>query len=158
MIIKPKVGIDSIKLGMTRVQVERLWGKPNTIDEDFISIYADPNIPKDKWIYWEYSRGVELCFHSTNDFLLSHIDIYSSDAIFENIKLIGLSERELWLKFNTSRHDDDYDTDDGWGPNVYEIDQYCLNLMVKYRKITNITLYPEHNATGDTPIWPNNRV
>jgi len=107
MEIKPTVGIDSIKFGMTMAQVELLWGKPDSTQ--ISSQFRGKS--ETKIITWEYHEGIKLNFWSLYGSLLANIEICSPSSIFENIKLIGLSEKELWLKFpNAGRIEDDVES------------------------------------------------
>ena len=146
MNIKPKIGVDSIKLGMTRVQVEATWGKPDFI-YDFIPLEDRPN---EIWEVWEYSDGTELNFDSDENFLLGSINLYSPDALFENIRLIGLSERELKLKFPKIQLDDDFEL----SGKDYLLSDQEVSFWVVDGKIDNITISPEYDESGNIPIWP----
>ncbi len=152
MKIKPTVGIDSIKLGMTMAQVELLWGKPNSTQDSYHSFYSDDR-PKAKITTWEYHEGIKLNFWSLYDSLLTNIDTCSPSSIFENIKLIGLSEKELWLKFPNAGRIEEEDDEHGW-LKEYFIDEHGLVLWVEEGKVTAVAIYPEYNRRGDIPIWP----
>ena len=151
MIIVPKVGIDSIKLGMSRDEVSSQWGSPDSI-HDFIAL---EDSPEDKWIVWKYDKGIELNFDSEEEFLLISIDTGSAGVTFENVVLIGMSEKELRLKFPNIQYDDEFELDSGRN---YILPEHELSFWLVDGKVTNITISPEFDKSNSYPLWPRKSI
>jgi len=147
MEIKPKIGIDSLKLGMTRTQVSELWGEPSSV-HDFIPLEEKP---EDKWEVWSYENGIELNFQSDDDFLLGSIEVYSENALYGGVRIIGMSEKELRMKFQKVYLDDDFEENG----RDYKHDQTELTFWVIYGVVDSLIISPEYDPSGNHPIWPN---
>ena len=58
MEIKPKVGIDHVRLGRNMNEVRALWGQPKSIS-NFIAL---EDKPEDRSVTWGYTNGIEFSF------------------------------------------------------------------------------------------------
>ena len=86
--IKPGVGLDDLKFGATRDEVESLLGPPDEIDEDL-----DSDEPSVAYFYWTFD--LSLHFDAEDDFLLGTMELGSEQATVEGVPVIGLLKDEL---------------------------------------------------------------
>lgn len=145
MEILPKIGIDKIKLGMSMNQVRSILGDPDNI-ETFIPIEERP---EDRTIDWFYG-DIEYSFNSEDEFLLGSIQCSCSKLTLNNLSIIGMSAKELKIRFPTAKLDDEFD---------FDIDEYRhpelqLSFWVKDNIVYLVTVYPEYNKEGTKVIWP----
>lgn len=146
MQIKPKVGFNNVRLGMTRKEVLALLGKPLST-----SILKSSSKDNAEYGYeWIYSEGVELVFFNEYDYLLSEITITSKEGRFREKELIGLSEEKL--KHDFSKLEIDYK----FGHSVSYIDtEFELRFIVSRNNIVKeVTILPETDENGENPVWP----
>ena len=144
--IKPKIGIDSIKLGMTKSQVISSWGEPQKKENRF------PNKEDlaENVETWFYSSGVELDFRAEDKFVLSSITVFSQKAIYRSVHPIGLDKDELIEKLPELKLDDDFEEN---GCNYVDCDNE-LSFWISDGKVENITIFPAYDISGNNPIWP----
>jgi hypothetical protein len=93
MEIKPLIGLSDILLGMSRDSIKNLLGEPKS------TRYFSPLSDNDKAEIWLYSNGIELYFSADENYLLSTIIVESNVSKLDNFDWIGVSEKELKLKF-----------------------------------------------------------
>jgi len=93
MEIKPLIGLNDILFGMNRDSIKNLLGEPKST-RDF-----SPLSDNDKAEIWLYSNGIELYFSADENYLLGTITVESNISILDNFDCIGVSEKELKLKF-----------------------------------------------------------
>jgi hypothetical protein len=145
MEISPKIGIDKIKLGMSMDQVRYVLGDPDNI-EIFIPIEEQP---EDRMVDWFYG-ATEYSFDSDDQFLLGSIQSSCSKLTLKNLPIIGVSTKELKIRFPAAKLDDEFD---------FDIDEYRhpelqLSFWVKNDSVYLVTIYPEYNKEGTEVIWP----
>ena len=66
MKIYPKIGIDGVRLGMNKAQVQEVLGKPSLIEKGSQNEY------------WQYDQGLDLLFQKEDLYLLGTITITNS--------------------------------------------------------------------------------
>lgn len=144
MIIKPLTGIDNVTLGSSKQSVFDLLGQPDSIKSDE---WPDSTI-SESWLY--LSSGLTLNFDSDDNYRLSTINLTSSKAELEGLKLIGLNINTLIESHPSIILDEDL------GNNVkdYIYPEKELSFWVVNSVIENITLFPEYDKSNDLPIWP----
>ncbi len=147
LVITPKVGLDNIKFGMFRTDVEKILGPPEQITTD--ESHNDSFII---WYYW--SKRVSFSFDSEVDFRLTTIEMFNPEATLYGISIIGMTEDEAQKVLFSNGHKNpvisdesqdefnwklmDYEDSDlnvwfedgvvnsvQWGVNIDENDQEC---------------------------------
>ncbi|WP_281558116.1 hypothetical protein [Thalassomonas sp. RHCl1] len=146
MEIKAKIGVDKIYLGMNMTEVRAAWGDPEEIST-FIPL---EDKPQDRTVDWKYSNGIELCFDSEDDFLITSITCESQQVTINGLLVIGLTSKELRLRFPAIKLDDEF---------VLAIDEYRhpsleLSFWVQNDRVNAVTIYPAYDESGKEIIWP----
>lgn len=150
MEIKPHIGFKNIKFGFSKAQVIEALGEPDSEDtsnfEDGSSDIA--------MVYNEL--GVTLVFSSEDEFKLSSITFYTSDASLEGELLIGKSE-EFLLETTKEKGmgklflDDDFEELEA---KDYASEKLGLAFWVQQGVLDSITIFPEYDDQGEKIIWP----
>lgn len=146
MEIKPTAGIGDVLLGMNMKEVRNILGQPHII-ENYAAI--DEN-PEDRSVIWEYEIGIELSFDSDENFALCNITCLSPYAHLENFKVVGITSKELLLKFPEIKLDDSFQL-------VIEEFQHRdkeLSFWVENETVYAVTVYPEYDTSGNNVKWP----
>lgn len=150
MEIKPLVGFKDIKFGLSKEQVIEALGEPHSEDtsnfEDGSSDVA--------MVYNEL--GVTLVFSSDDDFRLSSVTFYTSDATLFDEKFIGKSE-EFLLENAESKGISDLTLDDDFEEleaKDYASEKLGLAFWVQQGVLDSITIFPEYDEQGEEIIWP----
>ena len=139
----PKVGLDNILLGMNRSQARSVLGEPMSIEHD----------PDEE--HWHYEQGIELTFQKDYLYLLGSITISSASAELDSMQIVGLSEEGLLRRFPFFSIDDDFEE---LGSKDYLSSEKELSVWLSDGVVSNITIFPEYEETGEIPIWPNGAV
>ncbi len=150
MEIKPHVGFKNIKFGQSTAQVIEVLGEPSSEDtsnfEDGSSDIA--------MVYNEL--GLTLVFSSEDEFRLSSVTFYTSDATLAGEHYIGKSEEYL-LKTAKEKGIDDIFLDDDFEEleaKDYASEKLGLAFWVQQGILDSITIFPEYDAQGEEIIWP----
>lgn len=138
MKILPKVGVDEIQLGMNKTQVQKILGNADHIEKQ-------PDAE-----FWEYDSGLELTFSKDDLYLLGSVTVFSESARLDSHPIIGLSEENLLQLFPHFYLDEDYEADG----KSYDSDEYQILVWIHEGFVTNITVFPEYDSSGEIPIWP----
>ena len=138
MKIIPKTGIDNIRLGMTKGEVQVKLGIPAGKDKT-----ADEEI-------WEFDNGLELSFQAEDNFRLSSITVMADSALLDAKPIIGISESELESIFPEFRLDEDFKRD---GKSYYA-DELQIMAWVFDGEVFNLVVFPEYDEATEQPIWP----
>ena len=146
MEIKPKIGIDCIKFGMTMEEVRSLWGQPNSIDY-FIPIKERP---EDRSVNWEYDFGVELSFDCDDEFLLGSITTRAKKTSLNGIEIIGDTLGAMKRSYPKVVLDDDFE-ENGQDFVLAELE---LSFWIIDDIVDSITIFPAYDERGNIPIWP----
>lgn len=144
--IFPKIGVGPIRFGMTMDQVRDLWGQPEHIE----SFIASKHKPEERSIEWMYDKGVQLSFSHDDQFILGCITLTDKSQTLYGLPIIGITEHELTGYFAELELEDDLGDN---GRNFILSDRE-LSIWVVDGIVDNITLFPEYDETGETPIWP----
>ena len=131
---------------MTMNEVRSIWGDADEIST-FIPIEENP---EDRTIDWKYINSVELSFDSEDNFLLTSITCESKSTTINNFCVMGLSPKELKLKFPEIELDDEY----ALAINEYRHPRLELSFWANNEKINAVTIYPEYDELGQNCIWP----
>lgn len=138
MNIFPKVGVNNIKLGMTKMDVQAQLGAPASIDK------------LDEEEIWEFETGLELSFQSEDSYRLSSITVMAESALLDSKAIIGISESELENIFPAFSLDEDFKKDG----KSYFADELQIMAWVFDGVVFNIVLFPEYDEHTELPIWP----
>jgi hypothetical protein len=138
MKILPKVGVDEIQLGMNKTQIQKLMGDPDHIEK-----HSDAE-------FWEYDSGLELTFSKDDLYLLGSVTVFNESARLDSQAIIGLSEENFLQLFPHFYLDEDYEADG----KSYDSDEYQILVWIHEGFVTNITVFPEYDSSGEIPIWP----
>lgn len=160
--IKPLVGIDKVKFGMTREQVIAIIGQPDEIDED--EQYGDT--PDDTTTVFYYDNGISCSFEKSEKYRLAEISFEDDEEfnIAGKIKL-GMSidaalkvAREL---FGEEETEDDLTDDLEEGSLLRSFTFYDKNVSLWFdgekkgqEQLVTIQIGPEWSEDGDQIIWP----
>lgn len=143
MKIHLKQGIDKLRFGMTRPEVERLFGKPNRelIDSD------DENE-----LIWEYSEEkLRLTFYKNESNRLGYIRSSNSKLAINDFEIIDKKIEDVKSQIDSnlrSWEKEDYDTFQ-----TYFLESEWLTLNVEYERVTDIEIgVPFKNE--DEYDWP----
>ena len=149
--IRPLVGVGDLLLGSSRGEVLGLLGEPDDKRaEDYAGTEDDPDE------LWVYGAGIELAFSPDDDYLLGSIDVSAKDATLAGTRLIGLDEAGFLAAVRAAgiedvRFDAEYEFVD---LRVFVCDRLNLMVWLSGGIVTSITIMPEHDASGNEPIWP----
>ena len=149
--IKLGKGFDKVKLGMTRDQMNELFGTPEETEE-FNYADGDHSIS-----YYYNNLGFEFTFESDNDYLLSYLSVHKKKFhILDKIK-IGMNKDQMLkavkeLGFSQPEKEDLTDTD---LPNqeLFSFDKENINLWFVDDILDEIEIGP-YWKDDETPIWP----
>lgn len=138
MNIIPKIGVDTIKLGMSQGDIQALLGTPSSkekVDDEEI---------------WEFEDGLELSFQAEDGYRLSSITVMADSALLDSRPIIGITESELESIFPAFRLDEDFQKD---GKSYYA-DELQIMAWVFDGEVFNIVIFPEFDEGSESPIWP----
>ena len=152
MKIEPFTSVGAVYLGSTINDVIDILGEPSSVEEED---FGDGKITKTL----EYdSLNIEMSFDEDDNFLLSRITIRSSDATLWGKKIIGLNEKRLLTEVEQISGEipileDDFEVNG----KDYTLDKWGLSFWVSDGKVTNVTVFPKFDPSGNNPIWPKKR-
>ena len=148
--IIPYFGFDKIKLGLTLGQIELVLGKPSQKDRE---TYDDNSIDM---IFKYHNLGVDLTFSSDDNFRLGTITFYSNSFSLKGKKLIGLKEKEFVMKSNLIFSDVELDHElKELNSKDYTSNSNGVSFWIDYGIVESISIFPDYQDDGETPIWPN---
>lgn len=138
MKILPKIGLDNIKLGMSRSDAQSKLGAPASKENQ-----AEEEI-------WEYESGIELSFQEEDENRLSSITVFAESALLDSKPIIGITEAELQSIFPSFQLDEDFKQD---GKSYYA-DDLQIMAWVFEGEVFNVIIFPEYDEETELPIWP----
>lgn len=147
--IKPGVGLDDLKFGATREEVESMLGVPDEIDEDL-----DSDEPSVAYFYWTFD--LSLHFDADDDFLLGTMELGSEQATVEGVPVIGLHKDELIKALAARDMRDPVEQSaeaGGLGERVLNYGEVGLSFWLEDDHVDTVqwsAVLDEH----DEPIWP----
>jgi hypothetical protein len=151
--IIPFVGIGKAILGSTEEDIKDAFGLPTIIKEEF---YGQEEVEENLCrIYVYENHKMDLTFSGEDEFKLSTITVYSSDATVFDVKLIGLEE-ETFLKIAARLGHGEPKIGDDWiDYKDYDLDSIGLSFWISGGIVENIAIFPEYDESGNIIIWPN---
>ncbi len=138
MKILPKIGVDNIRLGLNRNQVTEILGQPHFIE-------TESNNER-----WQYEQGLELLFQKEDLYLLGLITVTNTAARLDSKCIIGINEEELLNNFPFLSLDNDFEENG----KDYTSAEEELSVWVAGGVVSNVTLFPAYDKTGEIPVWP----
>lgn len=138
MNIFPKVGVDNIKLGMNKKDVQALLGAPANIEK----------IEEEE--IWEFESGLELSFQAEDSYRLSSITVMADSALLDSQSIIGITESALENIFPSFSLDEDFKKDG----KSYFADELQIMAWVFDGEVFNVVIFPEYDEHTELPIWP----
>lgn len=147
--IRPGVGFDNLRLGMTRDRVRALIGAPESTE---VYDYADGSRVES----WGYADNtLDLSFASDHDWLLSSITVCDTEAVLAGQRFIGMPEKELIARASqTAVGRITLEDDFAESGRDYSCDALGLSFWVVDGVVDSITLMPLYDASGNVPRWP----
>ena len=119
MNVRPLIGLDEVRFGMTRDDVERLLGEPEER-----AVECDGDEQTEAWYYW--SRRLSAHFDAEVDWRLTTLDLGSPDAVLRGRRLVGATLDELRAalpEFALEWHGNEFEP--------IEIDDLAMNLWIE---------------------------
>ena len=142
--IEPFTGLGELFLGMSRNEIKKLLGSP---DSEVLENWPDET-QTDTWKY--DTSTLELTFSSEDDFRLTSITTSSKKTTLDNTRPIGLSENDLIKQFPKVILDDDFKE---FGKN-YSYPDYEISFWLINNIVDSLTIFPEYELDEETIIWP----
>ena len=145
MIIKPGIGIDQLKFGMSQNEVIQLLGEPTRILVD--------NGDKDKNPVFQYNLlRLRLSFYREDDIRLGYIRTTNPRAQFQHNEIIGTPIEDAIKAFGHPKSS--WEEDLYFSFNSYFNETIWTVLHEEYGLVTNIELGYLFDKKGENPIWP----
>lgn len=148
------VGVENIKFGMTKGEIEELLGAPN--DKELYS-YDEESEDADLTEVWHYdSLEFSLSFDEADDWRLVMIAASDENYTINGKTIIGLPEEEIEgalksLGF-TSIEVEELEEDEDEGK-VYKVEDKSLNIWIDLGVASEIQFGPFWDE-NEEPIWP----
>jgi hypothetical protein len=152
IIIQPFTGVGEAILGASEEKILAVLGKPTIIKEEY---YGQEKTEENLSRIYEYEAlQLELSFSADDDFRLSTITVYSTNASIDGITLIGLQEDQFIMEAMKLGHGKPLIDDDWRDYKDYVIDSLGLSFWISGDIVDNVTIFPQYDDTGNIPIWP----
>jgi len=147
-------GLDGIKFGMKRKEVEKLLGKPDEIDPSEDSDDGEDESKNELWHYDEIELSA--LFDEEFEWRLISLAVSSPDYLLNGESLVGITLEELQKKMNAMDLgelflDDELETEDG--VQMYGVEDAGVYFWVQDGTVTEIQWGPELDEE-DVVIWP----
>lgn len=131
MIVKPSVGFDQVKFGMTELEVIALLGKPDLIK-------VDDNDEDQNIVYQYNDLKVKLTFYTNENNELSYIRTTNPNAGINNITII---DQPLNIVFNGLKiSKNEWEEELYFSFNAYFNQEMWLTLHEEFGRVTNIEM------------------
>jgi hypothetical protein len=144
MDVIPHTGIDAIRLGASRAEVDTALGPADRTSVD----HHDDGERSEIWIY--RMLRLELSFDSEHDYRLSHVTSYHPYTLVRGFNPIGLADRFLLQKFPHL----DLDIEISEEEKYYSDRVLDLTFGVARGKVVSVTVFPEYDESGNVVLWP----
>lgn len=147
------VGVENIKFGMTKGEIEKLLGEPS--DKELYS-YDEESEDADLTEVWHYDQlEFSLSFDEADDWRLVMIAASDENYTINDKTIIGLPEEEIEgvlksLGFTDIETEDLDDEDEG---RVYKVESKSLNIWIDLGVASEIQWGPFWDE-DEEPIWP----
>jgi hypothetical protein len=146
MTIKPGVGINDIKFGMSESQILDLIGKPTkiVIDED----------DDDKNPVYQYNElKLRLTFYTEYNGKLGYIRVANPKIEINGNPIIGIQIEDVFKSYQSSK--ENWNEENYFTFNSYFNEIKWTTLNVEYDVVTDIEFGYLFDKSGENPIWPN---
>ncbi len=144
MEIIPHQGVDELRLGIERGEVELALGPPDKTSRDM----HDDGAVSEIWVY--RLMRLELSFDSDNEYRLSHITSYHPYSLIRGFNPMGLTGKFLLQKFPHLDLDVEVTADE-----KYYTDKILdLTFGIARGKVVSVTVFPEFDESGNHILWP----
>ena len=149
--VKPGIGIDKIKLGITKQQLIDIIGEPEEID-DFTQ---DDGEQSDTLLY--NKLGIDFTFESCEDFKLCYISMDGANFHLDNFFKIGDKKDDILQNLQTLDWDepviDDVSSDEVENHILFSFYNQNVDLWFIDDILDEIQIGPLWKD-DETPIWP----
>jgi len=145
MTIKPGIGINDIKFGMSENQVLNLIGKPSKIiiDED----------DEDKNQVYQYDKlKLRLTFYNEYKGKLGYIRVANPKIVINGHPIIGIRIKDVFKSYGTKV--EDWNKEFYFTFNCYFNENKWTTLNEEYGTVTDIEFGYLFDKKGENPIWP----
>jgi len=144
MEVIPHTGIDALRLGAKREAVRAALGPPDRKTRD----RHDDGEISEIWIY--RLMRLELSFDSEHDYRLAHITSFHPYTLLRGFNPIGLAQKFLLQKFPHL----ELEVEVGARERYYTDRILDLTFGIAGDKVVSLTVFPEHDDSGETVLWP----
>ena len=145
MIIRPGIGIDNVKFGMTELEVIALLGEPDLIkvDED----------DEDQNQVYQYNKiKIQLSFYTTEENRLSYVRTCNPNASIDGIPVMDKTLESISDSLGTTIND--WEVELYFSFNAYfNLDRW-ITLHEEYGVIANIEMGVNFMVDSDELDWP----
>ena len=140
--IVPTVGVGPLRFGMTRDQVSRALGDPDSIEQN-------DEYGREDWCY--EVAGIEVTFSEDWAWQLESVQAIKPVVELDGSQLIGLTEKELYGLAPSGQIVLEFES-----TNVreHEWDASGLTFWVEDGRVRSLSAGPRWDANGEFPLWP----
>ncbi|WP_100616383.1 hypothetical protein [Confluentibacter citreus] len=145
MKVKPGIGINDIKFGMSENQILSLIGKPSKIiiDED----------DEDKNQVYQYNElKLRLTFYNEFNGKLGYIRVANPKIEINGNPIIGIQIEDVFKSYGLSK--ENWNEEKYFTFNSYFNEKKWTTLNVEYDVVTDIEFGYLFDKSGENPIWP----
>ncbi len=151
--IKAGIGLDDIKFGMEKEEVQSILGDPNEIDT-----HTDNEEEESKTESWHYDElELSISFEELDSMRLFSIAVSGENYEFKNKKLIGLSKQDLLKELEALKIDDlqteDWATEDHIKQELIFSENQSINFWMEDGELSEIQWGPLFEDE-ETIKWP----
>lgn len=145
MIVKPGIGINEIKFGMSEIQILNLIGKPNkiVIDED----------DEDKNRVYQYNElKLRLTFYNEYKGKLGYIRVANPKIKINGNSIIGTRIEDVFKSYELKKVN--WEKEHYFTFNSYFNESKWTTLNEEYGVVTDIEFGYLFDKSGENPVWP----
>jgi len=145
MKIKPGIGINDIKFGMSENQILSLIGEPSKIiiDED----------DEDKNQVYQYNElKLRLTFYNEFSGKLGYIRVANPEIQIKGNPIIGIQIEDVFKSYELSK--ENWNEENYFTFNSYFNEKKWTTLNVEYGVVTDIEFGYLFDKSGENPKWP----
>jgi len=142
------VGIDQIKFGMLKADVEKVLGKPDEIDKELYGENEEAML--ESWHYDELD--LSLGFDEDEDWKLITVAVSDSKYTLKNKALVGLKISEIIDVLNEMGHDE-IELEEDEEISVLYLDDQSMKIWLENQIVTEVQWGPLFQDE-DTIAWP----
>ncbi len=144
MEVHPHTGIDDVRLGASREDIDALLG---AADRTSVDVHDDGE-RSEIWIY--RMLRLELSFDSEHGYRLAHVTSYHPYTLVRGFNPIGLTDRFLLQKYPHLDLDIEISKDEKY----YSDRVLDLTFGIARGKVVSVTVFPEYDDSGNVVRWP----